>query len=401
VTRRLTPYLLLAVLLLGTGPGIAAGLAGSPAAAAPSSPSLQAVLTAGQVSVDPSSFQLGPLIQFASTRSGWVVDPVQPDRILRTVDGGRTWITSFAGSKRLEIDKVQFVNELDGWALQSGGELIVTRDGGRSWSVSTSQPLIAFDFTDTRDGWAVTDLGDLLTSDNGGVSWTEQSAPVAVTVCATQTGAVWLGGINGNVYLSQDGGAWSSSLLSSAVPDIHNSVGPNPQVLAPFLTCTDSAAWALYTYGAAAGSTPYALEATVDNGQRWSAVLSAEVQPAATETPRGAGGTLVGLVSQGSASAWFLTDCGPCSSGDPTLTVTNDGTIFKSTPLPLPRDTYGLPTAMAFLNAHDGWVVLRETPERSAGSLSAASDVVLTTRDGGLRWRVIDRTPVGDILYGP
>jgi len=171
--------------------------------------------------------------------------------------------------------------------------------------------------------------------------------------------------------------------------------------LAPFLTCTDRAAWALYTYGAAAGSTPYALEATVDKGQEWSAVLSAEVQPAVTETPRGAGGTLVGLVSQGPASAWFLTDCGPCSSGDPTLTATNDGTMFKSIPLPLPRDTYGLPTAMTFLNAHDGWVILRETPERSAGLLSAASDVVLTTRDGGLRWRVIDRTRRGAILYGP
>ena len=400
----LTPYLLLTMLVLLLGPGIGLGApVGSVLASSAVMVSASVDAGAGNVRRE-LRFLPQPSFQFVSARLGWLVESPDQNRIMRTVDGGRTWRTSYVaqappGAAEGLVTNVQFVNQRNGLALANRAELIVTHNGGRSWSSLYRSALLSFDFTSTRDGWALTSGGGLLKSVNGGRSWEAVSSPIGATLCVTKPGHVWLGGVDGNVYVATAGGSWSSSLLGSSVPNLQSSVGPPPAVPPPSLFCTATSVWALYSWGEAAGSTAYVLERTLDGGRDWAAVLSAQVSPAVDRTPRGAGGTLVDLAAEGPSTAWFLTYCGPCTTGDPTITSTTDGTDFTATSLPLPHKTYGIPLSMTFLNPTVGWLVMQEQHVYSLGVSTHAhfTEVVLNTRDGGHRWTVEDQ----DLVTGP
>jgi photosystem II stability/assembly factor-like uncharacterized protein len=403
---RIVTYRLLGVLTLSTGLGIGLGLSEAPTQLS-AHPLVLATQTPTPGTQSPSpttissvltdlGFLPEPSFQFISPKLGWLEPPDQ-DRILLTVDGGRTWRTTYIAPTTMDqalITNVQFVNHHDGWALVNRAEIIDTHNGGRSWSNLRRLALLSFDFVSSRDGWALTSDGGLLSTVDGGRTWTVVSSPLAASLCTTRTGEVWLGGVDGDVYVSNLGGSWQPSLLSSSVPDIHNSVVPNPAIPAPSLFCTATSVWALYSYGEAAGSMPYALERTLDGGANWTAVLSAEVLPAIAGTPRGAGGSLVDLAVEGSSNAQLLAWCSPCETGDPTITSTTDGTGFTAKLLPLPPKTYGWPSSMAFLNAKEGWVVMREMNPQAPGVSSGpahSAEVVLRTRDGGRRWQIVDR----------
>ena len=247
---------------------------------------------------------------------------------------------------------------------------------------------MAFTFTGPRDGWAITDEGTLLDTSDSGETWGVVNTPVrAVTVCSSSE-RLWFGGARGDIYLSDNGGPWTLALAGADVPDIHNSLGPNPIPPAPWLACDADTAFALYDYGEAAGSSPYALERTLDGGQQWAAVLGAEVLP--TPPDSGVGPSVLDVDATGATTAWILSDCGPCTSGLPALTTTTDGTTFHTTPLPVGSGVYGAPVDVAFSDPEDGYAVVREFPSSHPGSSSAATTVVLATTDGGATWRVVD-----------
>lgn len=88
---------------------------------------------------------------FVSTRTGWVLGTApcaSPPctSIVRTVDGGTTWVgipaprASLAGDHPGDIRSLRFADAVDGWAF--GPELWTTHDGGDHWS-QTSLPGVA------------------------------------------------------------------------------------------------------------------------------------------------------------------------------------------------------------------------------------------------------------------
>ncbi|HVN76354.1 MAG TPA: YCF48-related protein [Thermoanaerobaculaceae bacterium] len=131
----------------------------------------------------PSSFAT---LQFLDSRRGVAVARTETaDTLMRTDDGGRSWVP-LPLARPKHFDQVLFLDAQLGWvAGRDAHQAVVmrTRDGGREWSESrlSDTTLAEFrdlHFTDATNGWAVTwhydDGGTLLfrTSD-GGVNWSQ------------------------------------------------------------------------------------------------------------------------------------------------------------------------------------------------------------------------------------
>jgi photosystem II stability/assembly factor-like uncharacterized protein len=99
--------------------------------------------------------------------------------IFRTVNGGAKW-TKLAQpvSWGLELTDVVFADATHGWAVAPGGytretadRLIVTTDGGRTWtrqSVGPTSGLYALSFVSPTQGWVAGNAANILTTTTGG-----------------------------------------------------------------------------------------------------------------------------------------------------------------------------------------------------------------------------------------
>jgi photosystem II stability/assembly factor-like uncharacterized protein len=355
-----------------------------------------------------SSEQPGSLLQFVSPRTGWLATGTT---ILVTTDGGRTWRTSFSDTSSGpddalvgQVQSIDFANYLDGWALIDGLGLMVTRNGGNTWSTPAEPPrgsIVMFTFVGPQEGWAITDQGVLLHTSDGGGSWLAESTPVpAVTVCATPA-RLWFGAGSGDVYTSDVGTPWGLSLSGAAVaPPFHNSVGPNPPPPKPWLACTGASAWALYQYGEAAGSDPFVVERTLDSGGDWAELGSPNGAPPIA-TPAGIGVTTpAATTAPGSpTSAWILGFCGACQAGNASLTLTGTASLatssdrsmaFSTVTFPGPSAASFPPAAVSFLDAERGWAVIQEVGVAPAGPGATPTDQLLVTDDGGASWMLVN-----------
>lgn len=153
-------------------------------------------------------------VDFVSNATGFVVgnDPENNvSVILRSVNGGATWVAVFEiiGESLLDVD---FVDEERGYATGAEGVIYATVDGGKTWKeevlsagwttqrlvdpitvqpktgdgsgppMLTSESLASMFFVDARNGWAAGDIptgesvnvrGIVLGTRDGGKSWTE------------------------------------------------------------------------------------------------------------------------------------------------------------------------------------------------------------------------------------
>jgi len=215
VNSKRASILLLVCLLASTascgGPTATGGNAAAPANAnaAPSPPAF----------VDASSTLPYDLVavDFVSEASGWIVGNDAGNNvsvILRTVNGGATWIAvlEVIGDTLLDVD---FVDDQTGYAVGAEGVAYRTSDGGQNWqevpattwksqrsveavSVSPksgdaagsqlriSESIASMFFLDAKTGWAAGDTptgdsvnvrGLLLGTTNGGATWTELTSP--------------------------------------------------------------------------------------------------------------------------------------------------------------------------------------------------------------------------------
>ena len=111
-----------------------------------------------------SAFYPNETLEFATPTEGWMIDQ-SSDRIMVTHDGGRTWSTSYKEPSSLLSEggfnsNLDFVNIDDGWALVNSKGLVATTNAGRTWSFLPEPPqgpLMTFTFSSPDDGWALTE----------------------------------------------------------------------------------------------------------------------------------------------------------------------------------------------------------------------------------------------------
>lgn len=241
--------------------------------------------------------QIAPLglnvyaISFANALHGWVVGNFAnaDGVIIYTANGGQTWeqqfyvtrrqyydvsaqsitqgttvgyglnfpnfgkivITSNSGTRWEEqslltyIAKVEFVDPSHGWAVarsDSGGRIIHTKDGGKSWTIQRYDLedvglLSGISFVDSLHGWAISGLTYpwLLQTTNGGETWEKfykfpfdglggikfNDVCFADGLNGWLFGAKWLPGFRPAIYRTRDGGrSWDLEFVDVGTPDL-------------------------------------------------------------------------------------------------------------------------------------------------------------------------------------
>ena len=333
-------------------------------------------------------------VQFVSARQGWAVGA---GRILATSDGGQAWVTQYRGAAQL--DQVDFVDAAHGWAVGTGG-LLATADGGVTWTALPEPcPVIrSVHFATPSLGWAVAGGsqvridggvpapvtgGQLLTTTDGGRSWQPvPGAPaVAQTVCFSNRADGFLG-TPSRIWRSTDGGRrWS---LAFAEPMRPGYAQHEPGDTAVLECAGRSAAWAFFLgFGAALSHAPYIAFATQD-ARGWRALFEETYTESA-------------IMPEVHAPAGPGSYPGPFSAISPDVAafVGWDPSVgYGAAPLEMvagggadhgPRRNVGGMTqayGVAFISTTLGWVV--GTDQTVAGQYGKY--VVEATTDGGLTW---------------
>ena len=116
-------------------------------------------------------------IFFVDSQKGWAVggsDATYDPIILHTTDGGGSWSPQTAPGGSHYLRSIQFVSDLEGWAVGKFGTIIHTTDGGSTWesqSYPTQQTLFDLSFANPAQGIVVGDSSIILVTTNGGDDW--------------------------------------------------------------------------------------------------------------------------------------------------------------------------------------------------------------------------------------
>jgi photosystem II stability/assembly factor-like uncharacterized protein len=271
-----------------------------------------------------------------------------------------------------DLKKLSFVSNLHGWAAGDSGTILVTTDGGSTWSPQISpvdHHVVDLRMLDAQLGWALAqqlpapptwEYGTtLIRTTNGGTDWFVQSTFEDLLVHALDfTDAQWgcTAGEQGNLWWTSDGGAsWTPSVVDSA----------------------ELARWPIHevkfhtaTYGMATGGlfdVTGLVWRTTDGGQFWT-------------HQRVAGEPFFGIHFFDSLDV--LCVGGDLDYGAGMVQTTTGGAQWEYTYLGI----WGRATAVSFRTASEGWA-----PLGFAGTY-------MKTGDGGSRWDATP-TPGGTAMY--
>ncbi|QQS49188.1 MAG: hypothetical protein IPM66_11455 [Acidobacteriota bacterium] len=176
--------------------------------------------------------------------------------ILSSADGGRTWdemrldhppvtesparivknneseiVLEQSKMKRAPdpvLLRMEFADDLHGWACGEGGTIQATHDGGRTWVMQQSPvKKLLYDLAviDRQKVWIAGAGGTLLVTENGGQTWLERRTGSGETFRAIHfTGAATGRIAGGSIMVTLDGGAtWHHQSVPKSAPlnDIH------------------------------------------------------------------------------------------------------------------------------------------------------------------------------------
>lgn len=380
-------------------------------------------------------------VTFLNNRVGWVLE-AGTSVILHTVDGGAHFIQETLPD-HLVPSHLLFFNSQDGLAAASTlcadpgrceTAILRTTDGGQVWSIERTAPYTtAYDrpgastiaSAPSRAGGAVYAVfgGRLLESTNEGSSWTTIPLPPGIAVSTVFFAAPGIGfvgqGCPGpencstfHLYATHDNGrSWSPVWSGPGAPSsVRMTSAENGYLLAaPPMNAVSM------------GGTSGTLYRTTDGGKRWALVQS-------SWAGANQGGFQAGMQWASGTVGWIPVDAGagPLIGG---LDITADGGVhwtrlgvkrlwtITGASLLSPTDGYIVGSSRQqnqpagfLLHTTDGgrsWTVLLPGvfPTQSIDMLSThegyglgapgSPDALLTTSDGGRRWRFLPSPPVG------
>ncbi|GAC1480267.1 MAG: hypothetical protein PVSMB9_04770 [Candidatus Dormibacteria bacterium] len=335
-------------------------------------PSATATPTTG----DPGYMPTLASIQMVTPRIGWAVGS---HNIYATIDGTH-WAIQFQSTN--DYAGVDFISTTVGWVVGLH-ELLGTVDGGRSWHQlgEADRPIRSVHFINATQGWGIsggTDVqpyhgrlvpataGTLVTSNDGGHTWSNLTSPPDLqTLCFSDTSHGWLGSSGGAIYSSHDGGhSWTQAVVMPGAQ-------PGLQGRTLIECAAPSALWAMYAPGgAAAGSSPYAVYATV-NGVDWRPVMSGLIQTTPA-TPQGSGSYPGSFSVIDPDDAAFIGDTAAADRAEVVI-ASNGGASLRRTAGVEAYETFDA----AFLSVSTGWVLTRS---------ASGNYLIEATVNGGTSW---------------
>lgn len=149
-------------------------------------------------------------LHFADAGLGLVVG--EGGVILRTTDGGASWLRSASGTTS-DLHRVRFVDAHAVWAIGAPGAGVrVSHDAGLSWqSVMINSPHAwnGLHFIDPLRGWIVGDFGSIASTRDGGRSWQMQDSGTSehlFDVFGVDAETAWTVGERGVIRATATGG---------------------------------------------------------------------------------------------------------------------------------------------------------------------------------------------------
>ena len=120
-------------------------------------------------------------VYFVDSMTGWAAGDA--GAVYRTTDGGRNWKPLLSGAAA-NINFIHFIDWNHGWMLgesggkmgeesESGNTLLITTNGGRTWTRKPLPNVTSLYFTDPKTGWAVGRNSTLLKTTDGGLEWSK------------------------------------------------------------------------------------------------------------------------------------------------------------------------------------------------------------------------------------
>jgi len=172
----------LAALLAAATAALAAAGTGSRAATALATPHQEITdpTTGAVFSVQNSTTALTlRAVMFVDETHGWSVggegERDEKPVVLRTEDGGASWIPVGGIPDLLRLEDVWFIDRTTGWMVGVRGQIYRSDDGGRTWTrqdSGTGAKLTTVQFADANVGWAAeAAVPALLKTTDGGASW--------------------------------------------------------------------------------------------------------------------------------------------------------------------------------------------------------------------------------------
>lgn len=148
--------------------------------------------------------------------------------LLRSTDGGASFSPA-AGGFFDDVNEMQFVDDLNGYAVADNGRFLTTADAGATWAVSflpTGSNLAGLHFRDALNGHVVGRDGVIFRTVDGGANWTAQSSGTAErleSVFFTDANTGFIAGRNDSYLSTTDGGAtWNLSTLLGTGRDLND-----------------------------------------------------------------------------------------------------------------------------------------------------------------------------------
>lgn len=336
-------------------------------------------------------------VAFVSPLFGWVGGN---GAIYNTRDGGSTWRRQFSG--HVNVYSVDFVDALHGWAagmdpIWGTGVLLGTTDGGNHWSKlgEPPHPLRALDFADAANGisiaggslarltvgeWGTQPFigGRIVLTHDGGRSWSVVDTPQSAdSACMSDATLAWTGN-QASVQRSRNGGRTFHYAFGAKV-DPYRSWSAR-------IACSGrQTVWALFeTTNPAAGGQgrPFVLYRTSDRGATWKAVLeNANASAAYSDVHAAAAPTLDAgpYAVSGSSSALVLGFSAEnvARGTGVTMSATSNGGEGWVTAGSVPALGPTSPIGISAVSARQAWVV---------GTVNGRGRI-FTTADGGQTWK--------------
>jgi photosystem II stability/assembly factor-like uncharacterized protein len=188
---------------------------------------------------------------------------------VRSSDGGTTWLDmdTLGAPGDGEPSDISFVDTLNGWAIDSRGNIRATTDGGDSWTIiATGINVKRLKMTSLTTGWAISD-SELFKTTDGGVNWQSvlaDSGLQAIAFCDSSHGAIV--GLNSLILRTDNAGETWVRDSSDFTSDLYD------------VCMLDSThAWAVGQYGLVLGFGDWAIGVDEARGREGSYAKAAAV----------------------------------------------------------------------------------------------------------------------------
>ncbi|MHA1427872.1 MAG: M50 family metallopeptidase [Candidatus Helarchaeota archaeon] len=166
-------------------------------------------------------------IFFLNEVYGWVIHQNNyssnpTNTVYYTNNSGNSWI-SYSIPTRVHLQKVVFIDQLNGWVIGDGGIIFYTNSSGANWYNQlsfTEEKLCDMYFLNNTWSWICGTNGTILHTMNGGNNWTNlsnSSITVDFNRIYFQDASIgWVIGAIPEIFISNDGGfSWQLFQLTS------------------------------------------------------------------------------------------------------------------------------------------------------------------------------------------